>query len=323
MKDRKKKGQVAAASDFSINNCANADISISRERKSQYCKNTKKFMQLIDEDKVHDDDEEVPKEEENLVVVEKFEEDYADYGFDIWWLIAEHIMPEDVLHFALICRKTASVIQMEKFWMHLYHRFFQSTDTIALPTFLRPQGKRGNMRNIAIRSLFYTYTPFRLSVTRRANRDPACLIGKRLDTLWFVPGDKQPWTFFYKFRPRTNEKKQTWRRVNHGMKKKSHAENDHVLLIYTRQFRPLPQLHGQDVFLKSLTRPLATGFSEFALKLEFEDYKGNIVQKITYDSGVSVQVIDWFSPLYETTVKKLCDFSVCDDSNNNSNFFDD
>ncbi|XP_055685990.1 transmembrane protein 183 [Lutzomyia longipalpis] len=319
-KDKNKKYQ--AASDFSLNDCANAAVPGVRKKKPfGDCNNTKKLIQLAEGEKLEEgtseefDGEEVPENvAEVAAAVELPEEDFIDYSFDVWWLISEHIMPEDISRFSLICRKTATVVRMVKFWMHLYHRFY--TPHIDLPAPLRPHkmAKQPNKRNAVIRTLFYTYSPFNLSVNRRAGRDPACLVGHRVASSWFVqqPGAKQQWIFIYTFKPRTGETNQRRKEAN-AQKKTNLEENSHVLLISTRQFRPLPHFHAHDVFLKALTRPLATGFSEFALRMEFEDYKRSIVHTITYDSGVSVQVIDWFSPLYETTVKKLCDFSACDD----------
>ncbi|XP_059612785.1 transmembrane protein 183 [Phlebotomus argentipes] len=321
VKNKNKKYQ--AVSDFTINDCANAAVAVSGKKKeSVECNSTKKLVELARKSvhEVHevleDDPEKLPEdcEEAKIEPPENTEEFFADYCIDIWWLISEHIMPEDILRFALICRKTACVVSMAKFWSDLYHRFYSLS--AGLPAHLQPRqiGKQGNLRSSVIRSLFYTYPPFKMSLSQRANRDPACLVGEHLESAWFVqkPGEKRKWTFIYTFRPRS---------VKKTSKKRFPAENSHVLYISTRQFRPLPQFHGHDVFLKSLTRPLAAGFSELALKLTFEDYKRNIVQTITYDSGVCVQVIDWFSPLLESTVLKLCDFSAGDSTDNT--FFDD
>ncbi|CAG2065056.1 unnamed protein product, partial [Timema podura] len=45
-----------------------------------------------------------------------------DYPLDIWFLISEHIRPEDVSIFAGICKSALHVTNTAKFWFHLYKR---------------------------------------------------------------------------------------------------------------------------------------------------------------------------------------------------------
>lgn len=45
-----------------------------------------------------------------------------DFPIDIWFLISEHISPEDVGVFAAICKTTLSVVSTAKFWSGLYKR---------------------------------------------------------------------------------------------------------------------------------------------------------------------------------------------------------
>jgi hypothetical protein len=46
-----------------------------------------------------------------------------DYPLDIWFLISEHICPEDVSTFARICKSALHVVNTAKFWFHLYRRY--------------------------------------------------------------------------------------------------------------------------------------------------------------------------------------------------------
>ncbi|XP_055704249.1 transmembrane protein 183-like [Phlebotomus papatasi] len=329
VKNRAKKYQAAADfTDFTINECANSvvpvPVLIGKKKQFVECNSTKKLVELAERNEreiLENSNENLPESCEATAkkIQKNVKKTYADYCIDVWWLISKHIMPEDVLRFALICRKTACVVSMEKFWSHLYRRFY--TRTAELPSQLQPRllGKQEGLRNAVIRSLFYTYPPFKASLPQRTNRDPVCLVGKRLESSWFVqkPREELKWTFIYTFRPRTYKEKRKIRLEEGKGLKSFPAENSHFLLISTRQFRPLPQFYGHDVFLKALTRPLATGFSKLPLKalkplkplkLTFEDYKRDTVQTITYEGAVFVQVIDWFSPLYETVILKLCDF---------------
>ena len=45
------------------------------------------------------------------------------YPLDLWHLLAQHIMPEDVQGFANICRGTYLIIQTANFWHSLYKRW--------------------------------------------------------------------------------------------------------------------------------------------------------------------------------------------------------
>ena len=45
-----------------------------------------------------------------------------EYPLDIWFLISEHIRPEDVSTFARICKSALHVVSTAKFWFHLYRR---------------------------------------------------------------------------------------------------------------------------------------------------------------------------------------------------------
>jgi hypothetical protein len=47
----------------------------------------------------------------------------VEYPLDIWFLISEHIRPEDVSTFARICQSTLHVVSTAKFWFHLYRRY--------------------------------------------------------------------------------------------------------------------------------------------------------------------------------------------------------
>ena len=46
----------------------------------------------------------------------------VDYPLDIWFLLSEHIRPEDISTFARICKSALHVVNTAKFWFHLYRR---------------------------------------------------------------------------------------------------------------------------------------------------------------------------------------------------------
>ncbi|GAB0095542.1 uncharacterized protein DMENIID0001_109370 [Sergentomyia squamirostris] len=314
VKNKSKKYQ--SATDFTIDDSANAKRAHFGTKKQIGCNSHTKLINIVEREEnsqdVPDPEDKNPEIKNSSVLPHVIEEEnFVDYCIDTWWLISEYIKPEDILRFALICRKTASVVRGVRFWNQLYKN--HSFGSVSLPYHLQSSqiAKYESTRCAVIRSLFYTYPPFKTTISQRANRDPACLIGKCLELMWFTqnPGAKSQWTFIYKFKAKGLKKRKL---TNQDFKKKKisfPAENCHFLLITTRKFRPLPQFHGQEAFLKLVTRPLASGFSELAIRLTFENYQKTVVQTITYDTGVNVQVIDWFSPLFEEIVEKICDFN--------------
>jgi hypothetical protein len=47
----------------------------------------------------------------------------VEYPLDIWFLISEYILPEDVSTFSRICKSALHVVGTAKFWFHLYRRY--------------------------------------------------------------------------------------------------------------------------------------------------------------------------------------------------------
>lgn len=130
---------------------------------------------------------------------------HADYSIDIWYIISEHIKPEDVGRFALICRKTADICNTAKFWFHLYHKYYKKLDN--LPIRLQPDCmvRHGGLRACVIRSLFYTYDPFILRITptpkekyNEIQTETQCLIKKTCIAVWYLQ-KMDYWQFCFKF----------------------------------------------------------------------------------------------------------------------------
>lgn len=126
---------------------------------------------------------------------------FSNYPVDIWFLISQHIQPEDVGRFSLICRTTASICASPGFWFTLYKRHYKNTYDRIVPVRLQPDCmvRLHGLRACAIRSLFFTYKPF-------VDRLPALVQQDfhNLKSFWIVSSwvatDKNDWTFCYKLR---------------------------------------------------------------------------------------------------------------------------
>lgn len=84
----------------------------------------------------------------------------VEYPLDIWFLISEHILPEDVSVFARICKSALHVVTTAKFWFYMYRRHYKTVPN--LPERLQPECmmRLYGLRARVIRALHYTYPPF-------------------------------------------------------------------------------------------------------------------------------------------------------------------
>lgn len=129
------------------------------------------------------------------------EDEGCIYPLDLWHLLAQHILPEDVRVFAAICRNAYLVVQTANFWHSLYKRFY--TPSMRLCDRLLPHSMRKvhGLRARVIRTLFHVYAPFRTRVqtTDPFKRSPDTLEGARCLIMWHRH-EKDLWHFFFKFR---------------------------------------------------------------------------------------------------------------------------
>lgn len=126
---------------------------------------------------------------------------YANYPVDIWFVIAQHIHPDDVCRFALICKTTASVVATPGFWYSLYKRYYRNVHARLVPVRLQPDCmvRLQGLRSCVIRSLFFTYKPFVDRLPALAKQDFHNLKSFWVVSSW-VAADKADWTFCYKLR---------------------------------------------------------------------------------------------------------------------------
>lgn len=129
---------------------------------------------------------------------------FSNYPVDIWFLISQHIRPEDVGCFSLICRTTASICATPTFWFSLYKTHYRPTNERIIPVRLQPDCmvRHHSLRACVIRSLFYTYEPFveRLPALVKQdfhNLQSFWIVGSWVDA---VDTDKNDWNFCYKLR---------------------------------------------------------------------------------------------------------------------------
>lgn len=139
------------------------------------------------------DDEDVTEATQTLAKANKSPNELevnADHSYnyfpdDIWFLISEYICPEDITRFALICKQTHDITATLKFWRNVFNRYYDTN--VDLPVRLqkdcmaRPRG----LRACAIRSLFYTYSPFVARLPTQSQQDFHSLVKRRIIQFWY------------------------------------------------------------------------------------------------------------------------------------------
>lgn len=185
--------------------------------------------------KIDDSKTETTKTEMNA------EHTYNVYPNDIWYLIAEHIRPEDVCRFALISKQTYAITTSMKFWKNLYKRYYDPN--VPLPVRLQPNcmTRPGGMRACAIRSLFYTYPVFVNRLTKQSQQDFHLLAKRYVERFWFTQVSRTKWQYFYKLKQkampgsRVAESEQLYRRDRKSLKSMSdvylNTEEGRALLV--------------------------------------------------------------------------------------------
>lgn len=232
---------------------------------------------------------------------------YSDYHIDIWFLISEHIDPEDVQTFAMICTKTSAVVTSAKFWFHLYRRHYD--ERIDLPIRLQPDCmvRLGGLRACVIRSLFYTYEPFTRRIKSIDDQDYLCLLKRECVGMW-CRQEKSDWIFCYKFKQKmlkgsrcelSERKMKNNRKIEYFSDIFMNAEEGcQLLVVTTSSFRPLPVFYGQNSHLSNIVQSLAQGFTQYKLMLSFSDGRQNSLGSVMYDPIKNIKVLDWWNPNY-------------------------
>lgn len=195
--------------DISINEYANAVIKPggrSRIKKKNLLKEEEKLVQFTATDDIADDGMgNFYNNFDKLSVKKEAEEatsgvhQFNVFPNDFWYLLSDHIEPEEVGHFALICRQTYEITKTAKFWKNLYLRYYKPS--IPLPIRLQPDcmARSRGLRACSIRSLYYTYEPFTKQLSHHPQQDFHLLAKRYVERFWYVKVQNK-WFYFYKLK---------------------------------------------------------------------------------------------------------------------------
>lgn len=134
------------------------------------------------------------------------------------------MQPEDVARFALICKQTYAITTSMKFWRKLYRRYHSLNVELPVRLQWNCMSRLDGIRVCAIRSLFFTYTPFVNSLQGPKQRDFHSLVKRCLIQFWIQKFTAEKFQYLYKLKrklapgTRVYESEQLHRNNNKSMK---------------------------------------------------------------------------------------------------------
>ncbi|XP_050070471.1 transmembrane protein 183 [Anopheles maculipalpis] len=235
---------------------------------------------------------------------------YNDYHIDLWFLVSEFIRPEDVCRFALICRKTAEVVQSGRFWTQLYRSYYDRS--IEMPARFQPASmvRLRGLRSAVIRSLYYLYPPFVERLTMVSSRHQYRVIGRQLLTSWHKR-TKNCWTYCFRLKTSFKPGSRPAQSAQLQREKSSLAfmqdiymnpeEGCQILMITTDFLKVIP-LYNETLFVKNVVQTLSQSMMRYKISIELANYCGKRVDELVFDPVRNVTVLDWWKPDYYTEI---------------------
>ncbi|XP_077870429.1 transmembrane protein 183-like [Saccoglossus kowalevskii] len=232
----------------------------------------------------------------------------CEYPIDVWFLVSNYIRPEDVGRFASICKASYYVTSTTQFWSRLYHRFCATHDE--LPVSLKPNAmqKIFKLRACVIRSLFFTYPPYR-SRTRSTvpldSETPHSLEHSKCLYMWVSHKHQtnKTWNFSFKFQmPSLKNQKFSDLGVNYDHLWANSEENCCILSVVCSHFIRVPAIMG--MILTKVYLNVSRDMRFFNLKLVFHtlrekgSYSKNNGVTVTLDPVINAKVLHWWHPHY-------------------------
>uniref|UniRef100_A0A182XFK1 F-box domain-containing protein n=1 Tax=Anopheles quadriannulatus TaxID=34691 RepID=A0A182XFK1_ANOQN len=231
---------------------------------------------------------------------------YNDYHIDLWFLVSEFIRPEDVCRFALICRKTAEVVQSGRFWTQLYRSYYDRS--IELPARFQPDSmvRLRGLRSAVVRSLYYLYPPFVARLTMGTNRHQYRVVGRQLLTSWHKR-TKGCWTYCFRLKAPFKPGSRPARSAQLQREKNSLAfmqdiymnpeEGCQILMITTDFLKVIP-MYNETLFVKNIVQTLSQSMMRYKIVLQLGNYCGKRITDLVFDPVCNVSVLDWWTPQY-------------------------
>ncbi|XP_053670221.1 transmembrane protein 183 [Anopheles nili] len=231
---------------------------------------------------------------------------YNDYHIDVWFLVSQFIPPEDVCRFALICRKTAEVVQSGRFWTQLYRSCYDRS--IDIPPRFQPENmmRLRGLRSTVIQSLYYIYPPFKNRLATASYRNPYRVVGRQLLSTWHKR-TKHCWTYYFRLKASFMPESRPVQSLKLQREKNSlqfmqdiymNPEEGCQIMMIKSDFLKVIPMYNEMLFVKNLTQTLSQSMIRYKVRLELGNYCGKRINELVFDPVHSVIVLDWWDPEY-------------------------
>ncbi|CAD7014250.1 unnamed protein product [Ceratitis capitata] len=266
-------------------------------------------------------------------------DEYNTIPNEIWYHVADHIPPEYVQTFALICRQTADLVNTRKFWNQLYKNYCLKPNgdfnwITALPEHLQMHSLRScdkvTLRARVVESLFLTYLPLSERTAQTYSLDK--LLGYSYVASWHEQ-ENCAWIMCYKFRqkhmqvskqgvdltdlfPYENElddwetlaENKSWFKTHYTGPRNDLNEGVSLLIIRCERYIPFP---SQLLYESGESRALLLGIRQMLakdmrgtnLELDFGETPKNVITTVKYPKVMSVKAYPWWYPEFRKYIK--------------------
>ncbi len=321
---------------------ANAPLPFRRVKKS--C-GTKSSRELEDEESDNEVDSfEACSSQKNGKALKKSneedipEQNFVCYPFDLWDVLSRYIRPESIAKFASLCQSANAAVNRATFWLNLHDKYaesisrqeYRSKGRELLPVKLSKNYINyfftGNLRCAVIKSLFFTYAPFKERLSKKQlHLDPHIVTGYICLCNWLTTR-KNPKNFqvafklaakLFKNSKPMNRVKDSWDDDDASMGcdadlGQSQDEFCKLLLFDCDHLSELPtSLSGLKILDFNVTstgdgfryQKVTMIFGPAHIRLE-KDSNGRVTVMsphsiaVTIDSITSINLLDWYHPKY-------------------------
>lgn len=235
------------------------------------------------------------------------------YPSDLWYVLSQHIDPEDVRKFATLCKDAYGATRTCQFWRNVYERFYNKDKE--LPADLKPHSieRIHGLRARCIRALYFLSPVLSERVQPKGpfDADPHSLIGYRCLLVWHQPSQGK-WHFCFKLQKPSlhlqtcNTRPAYLEDIRKGYNNLFYnpEEGCCVLQVTSSHFASTsPHVMGQ--LLSAVHMSLSHGFRHQRLRLSFDSTRVSETQspvshdlECVLDPAMAVRIYHWWDPNY-------------------------
>ncbi|XP_076472147.1 putative transmembrane protein 183BP isoform X2 [Babylonia areolata] len=236
------------------------------------------------------------------------------YPVDLWYLLSNHIHPESLHKFAVLCKDAYHTTRRAHFWRNLYKRYYHKDEELPADLKTHAMERNHGLRARCIRALYILDPSLaqRVQLKGPFDTDPHSLVGHRCLLSWHQPSQGK-WHFCFKLqrpslRPHhnNNTRPSYLEDVRNGYNNIFYNPEDGccVLQVTSTHFASTsPHVMGQ--LLSAVHMSLSHNFRHQRLRLTFDSTRvtetsassGHALECVL-DPAIAVRVFHWWDPNY-------------------------